>query len=304
MKIQDENFWQHHAKALRAAGLEKTKIDEVIKEVKSRFKKVSLKNEEVIKEIARYVAMNMSPSEAENYRFWIRVYLNHIPIVILLMGVTGTGKTKIAYKLTERLEDVTYVPTDLIREILRSYLPKLKYPFLWKSSYNAWEAFEKPIMSGHNLPDNKLVIKGYIAQNQLLFPALNSIVRWACKTGRIVILEGINIDCNTVVSLEKEVAHVLKKKQECIFPFLITIKDEKIHKLFLKYRSKRPVRPIPFSRYKKYYPCIRVIQDFLVSEATKHNILILDGTKKTVELVNEIIGTIVKIGDRGEVDEK
>lgn len=295
MKIQYEIFWQNNAKALRAIGLPEYQIVETIEKIKSKVNKSKPKEKEMIRKIAYYIETNISKSVGENYLSWIQVYLKRIPIIILLIGITGVGKTKISYELIERLNDVTYIPTELLREVLRAYLPKSQYPYLWKSSYNAWELLKEPTKNEKDIRiENKLVIEGYLKQNQLFLPALKYTVNWGCKTRRIMLVEGINIDYNAVTYLLKKATSCIYKKRKNIFPFLLVTKEKKVHQSFLEYRSRIPAPPVPLSRYKKYYPYIRIIQEFLISEARKDNIPILDTERKAKEVANEILEIITK----------
>ena len=63
---------------------------------------------------------------ASNYLRWQRVEHLDVPIVILIGGATGVGKSTIATQLAARLGIVRFVATDAIREVMRSmFSPEL-----------------------------------------------------------------------------------------------------------------------------------------------------------------------------------
>ena len=60
-----------------------------------------------------------------------------VPLVILIGGATGVGKSTIATQLAARLGIVRVVATDAIREVMRSMLSPELMPTLHTSSFHA-----------------------------------------------------------------------------------------------------------------------------------------------------------------------
>ena len=77
-----------------------------------RARRVAL---EVIRDVAgdRY---------AKNFERWREVERLDVPLVILIGGATGVGKSTIATQLAARLGIVRVVATDAIREVMRAML--------------------------------------------------------------------------------------------------------------------------------------------------------------------------------------
>ncbi|MGZ4149511.1 MAG: 2-phosphoglycerate kinase, partial [Actinomycetota bacterium] len=59
---------------------------------------------------------------AANFERWRRVESLDVPLVVLIGGATGVGKSTIATQLAARLGIVRVVATDAIREVMRSML--------------------------------------------------------------------------------------------------------------------------------------------------------------------------------------
>ena len=67
-----------------------------------------------------------------------------MPLVILIGGATGVGKSTIATQLAARLGIVRVVATDAIREVMRSMFSPELMPSLHTSSFQADAALREP----------------------------------------------------------------------------------------------------------------------------------------------------------------
>ena len=67
---------------------------------------------------------------AKNFLRWREVERLDVPLVILIGGTTGVGKSTIATQLAARLGIVRVVATDAIREVMRSMLSSELMPTL------------------------------------------------------------------------------------------------------------------------------------------------------------------------------
>jgi len=91
---------------------------------------------EVIREIAgdRYAA---------NFLSWREVEELDLPLVILIGGTTGVGKSTLATQLAARLGIVRVVATDAIREVMRTLFSRELMPTLYTSSFDAGSALRE-----------------------------------------------------------------------------------------------------------------------------------------------------------------
>ena len=81
---------------------------------------------------------------AKNFLQWQEVQTLDVPLVLLLGGATGVGKSTIATQLAARLGIVRLVATDAIREVMRGMFTKELMPTLYTSSFAADEALREP----------------------------------------------------------------------------------------------------------------------------------------------------------------
>ena len=81
---------------------------------------------------------------ATNFRRWEEVRGLDVPIVLMIGGTTGVGKSTIATRLAVRLNIVRVVATDAVREVMRATLTQELMPTLYTSSFEADAALREP----------------------------------------------------------------------------------------------------------------------------------------------------------------
>ena len=107
------------------------------------------------------------------------------PLVILLGGVSGTGKTTLANLLVRELGLSHHLSTGFIRAAIAHLLPETEGLLLQKHTYDAYQAVAgTPAVGGSPL------LGGAIQQSLLLKPAIESCIRRAVREGIGMMLEG------------------------------------------------------------------------------------------------------------------
>lgn len=110
---------------------------EVQRELVERRKRV-VSTEEIRELTYRKLLEHGLKKEAERYLFWREFRRKKIPLVVLLGGVTGVGKSTIATELAFRLSIRTIIGTDTVREVMRKIIARELLPDLHASSFLAW----------------------------------------------------------------------------------------------------------------------------------------------------------------------
>ena len=95
-------------------------------------------NKEKLVQIITSEIKNVEPKIAERYIVF-EGEQNYKPIIILLAGVPGIGKSTLASQLSQRLEITNIIGTDMIREVLRQTISSKLIPELHSSSYEAYK---------------------------------------------------------------------------------------------------------------------------------------------------------------------
>src|ERR671914_1851107 len=82
---------------------------------------------------------------AQAFVKWQSVLQLDMPLIILLGGATGVGKSTTATQLAARLGITRVISTDAIREVLRSAFSEELMPMLHESSFQADRALQVPL---------------------------------------------------------------------------------------------------------------------------------------------------------------
>src|SRR5262245_31688072 len=90
------------------------------------------------------LARQAGEQAAERYLVWRRYQEPDEPVVILLGGTSGVGKTSLAVEVAHRLGIARVLSTDSIRQIMRITLSAELVPALHASSYDAHKRLPPP----------------------------------------------------------------------------------------------------------------------------------------------------------------
>jgi 2-phosphoglycerate kinase len=214
---------------------------------------------------------------AASFANWQRVHELGRPLVILIGGATGVGKSTIATQLAARLGITRVIPTDAIREVMRAMLSDDMLPALHASSFDTDRLVLKPV------PRNAdPVVIGYREQAAAVAVGIKALVRRAIMERTDLILEGAHIAPGFVDLDQFEGAVVVS--------FLVTVDDEELHRSHFVRRA-HDSRGRPMDRYLEHFDHIRTIHRYVASLAREHGMPIvpsysLDATlTQVIELV-------------------
>jgi 2-phosphoglycerate kinase len=190
---------------------------------------------------------------AEAYLKWQSVAELNIPMIILIGGATGVGKSTIATQLATRLGITRVVSTDAVREVLRSSFTREMFPTLYESSFNADKAVRQPIPHS----GDRLII-GFREQAAAVAVGAQSLIDRAIAENTDMIIEGAHLVPGFLEKIDSDDA--------VIVPLLVTIDDENLHRGHF-YRRDRDTGARGSERYLKAFKKIRKIQKYMVSSA-------------------------------------
>src|SRR6266540_129126 len=199
---------------------------------------------------------------AKNFLRWQEVERLDIPLVLLIGGATGVGKSTIATQLAARLGIVRVVATDAIREVMRSMFTKELMPTLHTSSFNADTALREPPPRAADR-----VIVGFREQAAAVSVGLHALLERAAVERTSLILEGAHV-VPGFVDIEEYADRCLAV--ECV----ISVDDEATHRLHFSVRSAElPGRPV--ERYERGFDKIRKLQKYIKSQALAHGVPVI-----------------------------
>jgi len=142
--------------------------------------------------IYRCLHEHCSKKAAERYLSWRRFENSGLPLIILVGGVAGSGKSTLSSELAYRLGISHLQSTDMMREIIRAYLSPQMVPTLKYSSFDAWRGLPGSADSSGPAIENP-VTTGFISQFSTMKLALDSTIRRAIEERHHLVLEGVHV---------------------------------------------------------------------------------------------------------------
>jgi 2-phosphoglycerate kinase len=227
---------------------------------------------------------------AEAYLKWQSVAELNIPMIILIGGATGVGKSTIATQLATRLGITRVVSTDAVREVLRSSFTREMFPTLYESSFNADKAVRQPIPHS----GDRLII-GFREQAAAVAVGAQSLIDRAIAENTDMIIEGAHLVPGFLEKIDSDDA--------VIVPLLVTIDDENLHRGHF-YRRDRDTGARGSERYLKAFKKIRKIQKYMVSSALMRGVPTIshyDLDATLTQIIDHVITKALESSARGVV---
>lgn len=259
-----------YSKGLRASelmvtGLSPYRSYQIAEEVEDRLKKrrVSAVTRDELDALTAEVLSDMAGERyAINFLRWQEIARLDVPIVVLMGGATGVGKSTIATQLAARLGIVRVVATDSIREVMRAMFSAELMPTIYTSSFDADSALREP---PPRTADK--VIVGFREQTAAVAVGVHALVERAAVEGTSVVVEGAHITPGffDLAPYEGRVLGV---------PVVITVEDEEVHRSHFVARS-MDSSSRPFDRYLKGFENIRKVQKYIKSQALSHGVPVI-----------------------------
>lgn len=142
--------------------------------------------------IYRCLRDNCSQEAANRYLSWRHFENSGMPLILLIGGTSGSGKSTLSSELAYRLDISRQQSTDMMREIIRSYLSPQMVPTLGFSSYEAWRGLPGSSDGGGTAIENP-VVNGFLSQFSAMKLALHATIDRAIEDRHHLILEGVHV---------------------------------------------------------------------------------------------------------------
>jgi 2-phosphoglycerate kinase len=197
---------------------------------------------------------------ATNFERWQDVQRLDVPLVILIGGAVGVGKSTIATHLAHRLGIVRVVGTDTsIREVMRAMLSEELMPSLHVSSFQTDRAVREPTRRSDAL------VAGFREQTQAVSVGIQAMIDRSITEGTSIVIEGVHVvpgffDLDAYG--DKLVA----------VPLVFEVEDEGRH---LNHLAVRETGVRPAERYARNFDNIRKLQRYIKSQALSHGVPIV-----------------------------
>jgi 2-phosphoglycerate kinase len=243
------------ATSIMASGLPPVRAYHVAEVIEGRLHAAGRAeiSSDALRELAATVlADEIGPRYAETYLAWQRAQDRAVPLIILIGGTTGVGKSTVATTIANRLGIVRIVGTDAVREVMRGIFTVEMMPSLHTSSFEVDSLLRDPPWDGDP------VIVGFRQQVQAVSVGLNQLIRRAVVEGTDLILEGAHL-----VPGALDLPH---REQAIVAEMVIAVEDNQVHRSHFIARA-QDARNRGYQRYLERFDQIRAIQDYVVALA-------------------------------------
>jgi 2-phosphoglycerate kinase len=178
-----------------------------------------------------------------------------VPIIVLIGGATGTGKSTVATDVAYRLGITRVSSTDFVRQTMRAFLSRRFMPSIHRSSFDVPDEDE--------LSD---VLGAFVEQTQNVLIGVRAVIDRALQEGWSLVLEGVHLVPGMLPKVEGAlVVH-------CV----LAIEDEHTHAahFWVRDASSEGLRPV--QKYLDALPDIRLVQEFVVEQARRAGIPVVE----------------------------
>jgi 2-phosphoglycerate kinase len=198
-----------------------------------------------------------------------------VPIIVLIGGSTGTGKSTVAAEVAHRLGITRVASTDFIRQTMRAFFSREFMPTIHYSSFEAGEAVDEDVTGDPT-------IAGFVDQCRHVCVGVEAAIERALQEGWSMVLEGVHL-VPGLLPAEVEgalIAHVV-----------VEIADEDVHRVHFHVRDVTTGGIRAMDKYLARIDDIRRIQAYIVGRAQRQGVPVVENAnvERTIDQVIEIV---------------
>jgi 2-phosphoglycerate kinase len=201
-----------------------------------------------------------------------------LPLLILIGGTTGTGKSTITTEVAHRLGITRVTSTDLIRQTMRAFFSSDFMPSIHVSSFEARPRDD----------DVDPLVGGFLEQTRNVLVGVKAVLDRALLENHSLALEGVHVVPGLVpTALEGGIV------AQC----LVVVEDEDEHARHFYRRDADSDGLRPNEKYLNALPDIRRLQDYLSERARNAGVPVIDNRDRE-SAVDAVIGLVLDAVER------
>jgi 2-phosphoglycerate kinase len=201
-----------------------------------------------------------------------------LPIIILIGGGTGTGKSTVATEAAYRLGITRVTSTDVVRQTMRAFFSQEFMPSIHYSSFEAGRALTELEAEEAHDP----VVHGFLEQTRNVLVGVRAAMDRALEEGFSMVIEGVHLVPGSL-PLPTEGALVVS----CV----LAIHDEREHTRHFWTRDLASNGVRPLQKYLDSLSDIRSIQEHVVERAGRAGVPVIENenVEQTIRGVMELV---------------
>jgi 2-phosphoglycerate kinase len=206
-----------------------------------------------------------------------------LPLIILIGGATGTGKSTVAAEVAYRLGITRVTSTDFVRQTMRALFTPEFLPAIHYSSFDAGRAL--PTMQEEEVDP---LLHGFLEQTRHVLVGVQAAIDRSLEEGWSIVIEGVHLVPGMLPRLIEGAVLV-----ECV----VTIKNEETHAghFWIRDVASEGVRPL--DKYLERLGDIRYLQDYIVERAEKEGVPVI-ANRDREGATSEVMELVLSAADR------
>ena len=235
------------------------------------------------------------PRAASRFLIWRQFQEPEKPVIILLGGSSGVGKTSLALEAARRLGIRRVLSTDSIRQVMRLMLSSELVPAIHASSFDAHLSIATDANAAGLEQDE--VVQGFMAQATVVSVGVRGMIERAIDENTSMILDGVSLVPGLIdLASYAADAHI-------IYLVVARLDEDSFRNHFIA-RGKRQLHRNA-TRYVENLEGILKIQEHFLELADRYDIPIVDNATidgSVMLVIRHVVETLRKSGNYDEVD--
>jgi 2-phosphoglycerate kinase len=199
-----------------------------------------------------------------------------LPIILLVGGATGTGKSSVATDVAYRLGITRVTSTDFVRQTMRAFFSQEFMPAIHHSSFEAGRATADEDADG-----TEAVLDGFLEQTRDVLVGVQAAIDRALQEGWSMVLEGVHL-----------VPGMLPRAIEgaLVVQCVLAISDAEAHAghFWIRDTDSQGVRA--YEKYLDAFDDIRLVQAYILGRARKHDVPVVENGD-----IEDAIGNVMEL---------
>jgi len=204
------------------------------------------------------------------------LYELDLPIILLVGGATGTGKSSVATDVAYRLGITRVTSTDFVRQTMRAFFSREFMPAIHHSSFEAGR-----VTADDDTETSEAVLDGFLEQTRDVLVGVQAAVDRALEEGWSMVLEGVHL---VPGMLPREIEGAL------VVQCVLAIDDAEAHASHFWIRDSDSEGVRPYEKYLDAFDDIRLVQAYILGRARKHGVPVIENAN-----IEDAIGEVMEL---------